>query len=180
MPLHKIPVVGWIVPWAESREVTTFNGQKVRNFGVVKAGEVYRSAYLSLPAAQGMRAAFGLKTVVDLRGTVPKKEMDVRQEMFERAGFTFINIPFDDKTKPSAALITRAYDLMTDARYFPLIVHCAGGRHRTGGVVAFYRQRHDLWTRTGSYEEAVDFGFYSAWGHGDWKRFILEGTVSQP
>lgn len=175
-----IPLVGWIKPWAESRRETWFGGFPLRNFGIVAQGKIYRSAFLSIDCALFMRSKIGLKTIIDLRGNIDPNTMAAREAVFLHNGFRFFNIPFDDKSLPRASDVARCYELMTDERNYPLDIHCAGGRHRTGGMVAFYRQRHDLWTPQASYDEAVDpYGFYTAWGHGDWKDFILHGKVAK-
>ena len=41
-------------------------------------------------------------------------------------------------------------------------------------MIAIYRMKVDGWTAQQAYDEMKEFKFYSIWGHGDMKDFVLD------
>lgn len=113
------------------------------------------------------------KTVVDLRGDLSPKEREKAMARAAKAGADWVSIPLSDKRPPEPETINRWLAMVENKSLHPILVHCKGGRHRTGGLVAAYRIRVQGWSNERAYEEAKAYGFYSAFGHGDWKKFIL-------
>jgi protein tyrosine/serine phosphatase len=56
----------------------------------------------------------------------------------------------------------------------PVYVHCAGGRHRTGSMVAVYRMVHDGWTVDKAYDEMLAYDFYTSNGHKGFKTYVFD------
>lgn len=54
------------------------------------------------------------------------------------------------------------------------LVHCAGGRHRTGIMAAVYRFNHDHWNFDQNYAEMLQYDFYTSNGHEKQKDFIVD------
>jgi protein tyrosine/serine phosphatase len=142
------------------------SGVNISNFGVVD-GRIFRGAQ---PKGQDYSAlkAVGVTTIIDLREDARK---DSRSEA-EAAGLKYVNIPLVDKQTPTeenAAAFLKAVD---DPANGVVYVHCAGGRHRTGSMIAVYRMTHDKWTLDQAYDEMLKYDFYTSGGHGGFKTFV--------
>lgn len=146
----------------------------VKNFGEVVDGKIYRSAAPSLFCLKVASQKIGLKAVLDLRDNWDKAEWRrYRALLWAHYGIAAYNVPFDDKSPPDPASVSIAMSILLDEGNHPILVHCQGGRHRTGGIVAEYRKRFQGYSAEAAYKEAKKYDFYSRWGHGDWKSFIL-------
>src|SRR6266542_1419505 len=68
-------------------------------------------------------------------------------------------------------------DLREDAKddaNWPVFVHCAGGRHRTGVMTAVYRMAVDGWGVDQAYQEMKRYDFSTSWGHGCYKDYVFD------
>lgn len=141
---------------------------EVKNFGQVN-GHIYRGGQ---PEDDGYAelAALGIKTVIDLRDDAKSRA----RKLVERNGMRYINIKLDDRTPPTLEESDQFLKLVNDQANWPVYVHCAGGRHRTGVLVAIYRMEMDSWGAEQAYREMKQFKFYSSWGHGDMKDYVYE------
>lgn len=147
----------------------------VKNFGEVVQGKIYRSAAPDFDAVQAARKTLGIKTVLDLRdGWNPSAWRGWQYVLKTRLGVNAINIPMDDKSYPRAIDIDDAIGILLNPDNWPVLVHCQGGRHRTGGVIAEYRKRIQGWVPDAAYREAKEHDLYRRWGHGDWVDYIKE------
>lgn len=142
-------------------------GISIKNFGVVD-GHIYRGGQPSKDEYRQL-AALGVRTVIDLRLDAKKKA----KEMAEEAGLTYVNIPIDDHSKPTDEQ-TATFLKMIDSASGPVYVHCAGGRHRTGSMIAVYRMTHDGWNIDQAYQEMLNYDFYTRWGHEGFKTFVYD------
>jgi protein tyrosine/serine phosphatase len=115
-------------------------------------------------------AAIGVKTIIDLRDD-PK---DYAKSLSEQAGLKYINFPMSDKEYPSPDVASRFLALVNDKANWPVYVHCAGGRHRTGAMTAVFRMRVQGWDVNRAYDEMKDYDFYTRWGHKAMKRFVFD------
>src|SRR5437870_1540360 len=113
---------------------------KISNFGQVN-DHIYRGAQ---PKGDNYRqlATIGVKTIVDLRGDAERGA----QSAAEAAGLHYINLPLADKQHPQADAAQRFLEIVNNQANWPVYVHCAGGRHRTGSMIAVYRMTMDHWT----------------------------------
>jgi tyrosine-protein phosphatase SIW14 len=80
----------------------------------------------------------------------------------------------DDKSYPPAGIADRFLGIVTNPDNWPVYVHCAGGRHRTGAMTAVYRIAIDGWDADRAYREMKEYDYYSRWGHGDMKDFVYD------
>jgi protein tyrosine/serine phosphatase len=147
-------------------------GFAVRNFGVVD-GRIYRGRQ---PKAEqySQLAVLGVTTVVDLRDDAE----GYARRAAEAAGLTYVNIPIDSKGKPTDA------DVVTFLKTIEAVearnangkayVHCAGGRHRTGSMLAVYRMVRNGWSANRAYDEMEAYDYYSRWGHGGHKEYVFD------
>ncbi|HEV2666938.1 MAG TPA: tyrosine-protein phosphatase [Blastocatellia bacterium] len=115
-------------------------------------------------------AGIGVKTVIDLRDD-PK---DYARELTAQAGMKYVNLPLSDKDYPPPDTASRFLSLVNDKENWPVYVHCAGGRHRTGAMTAVFRMTVQGWDAERAYEEMKDYDFYSRWGHKAMKRFVFD------
>src|SRR5262245_31919285 len=106
-------------------------------------------------------AAIGVRTIIDLRDD-PK---DYAKSLTEQAGMKYINLPMSDKDYPAPDAASRFLALVNDKENWPVYVHCAGGRHRTGAMTAVFRMTSQGWDINRAYEEMKDYDFYTRWGH---------------
>ena len=155
--------------------VTTIN-----NFGQVN-DHIYRGGQ---PKDVEFRqlAVLGIKTVLDLRGDA---EPDSKTEA-EQARLQYINLPLVPKRYPQVDAAIRFLEIVNDQANWPVFVHCAGGRHRTGAMVAVYRMEMDHWTVDQAYKEMKQYDFYTHGGYGCFKEYVyhsclmIRNSISRP
>ena len=140
----------------------------IENFGKVN-DHFYRGAQ---PKARNYEqlAALGIKTIVDLR----EDARDDARSATERAGMSYINLPMKEKSYPQADTATRFLQIVNDEANWPVFVHCAGGRHRTGVMTAVYRMSVDGWGIDRAYQEMKRYDFSTSWGHEAYKDYVYD------
>jgi protein tyrosine/serine phosphatase len=139
---------------------------KLANFGIVD-GRIYRGEQ---PGKDDYRALAGLgvTTIIDLR----EDAKSASRGYAEAAGLKYVNIKIDGHGQPTdddVATFLKVLDESPDAKVY---VHCAGGRHRTGSMIAVYRMVHDGWTLERAYDEMLAYDFYTSNGHKGFKTFV--------
>jgi protein tyrosine/serine phosphatase len=144
----------------------------IDNFGKVN-DHIYRGGQ---PEGDNYRqlVALGIKTIVDLRGdSEPGAKVAA-----ERAGLRYISLPLAPKKYPQADAAQRFLAIVNDQANGPVYVHCAGGRHRTGAMLAVYRMEVDGWDVERAYREMKDYDFYTRFGHGCYKDYVYDYSRS--
>ncbi len=150
---------------ADSMGPLDLPGISIKNFGIVD-GRIYRGEQPSKDEYSEL-ARLGVKTVIDLREDFRSSS----RELAEAAGLTYVNIPIDGHGEPSMEQAD-TFLKTVDAAQGPVYVHCAGGRHRTGSMVAVWRMSRNSWTIDQAYKEMLDYDFYTRNGHGGFKTFV--------
>lgn len=155
----------------------SYPGVKISNFGVVD-GHIFRGEQ---PSGQDYTALanLGIKTIIDLREDA---KGSARRDA-EAAGLRYINIGIDGHGSPSDAQAAEFVKQVNDPANGVCYVHCAGGRHRTGSMIAIYRMTQDGWTIDQAYKEMLAYDFYTGGGHGGFKTFVedyYQRMVSNP
>jgi protein tyrosine/serine phosphatase len=113
-----------------------------KNFGVVEPGQIYRSGKISPFLIRKILTKYDIKVIITLSGdsktSAPNnaerkaaKELGVERLIFSMGGNGTGDI--GDYAKAVAAI----YQAQKENK--PVLVHCAAGAHRTGGVIAAYR-----------------------------------------
>jgi protein tyrosine phosphatase (PTP) superfamily phosphohydrolase (DUF442 family) len=142
-------------------------GITVKNFGVVD-GRIYRGGQPDEEEYTQLKA-LGVTTVIDLR----LDAKSTSRERAEAAGLTYVNIPIDGHGTPTDEHAT-AFLKTVEGASGPVYVHCAGGRHRTGSMVAVYRMTQNNWNIDQAYGEMEAYDFYTRNGHKGFKTFVYD------
>lgn len=138
----------------------------IGNYGQVN-DHLYRGSQPKGREFQELAAA-GIKTVLDLREDAKSGS---RAEA-EQAGLQYVNLPLGDKEYPQADAAQRFLEVVNDRGNWPVYVHCAGGRHRTGSMIAVYRMTVDRWSLDQAYDEMKKYDFYTSGGHSCYKEYV--------
>jgi tyrosine-protein phosphatase SIW14 len=143
-------------------------GIKLGNFGVVN-GRIFRGAQ---PGSKDYAAlsAVGITTIIDLREDA---KSSARRDA-EAAGLRYINIAIKGHGTPTDAQAAAFIAAVNDPANGVVYTHCAGGRHRTGSMIAAYRMSEDGWSLEQAYSEMLAYDFYTRNGHGGFKTFVEE------
>jgi tyrosine-protein phosphatase SIW14 len=149
-------------------EPVTLETCDVENFGKVN-DHYYRGAQPEEGQYEQLRA-LGVKTIIDLRDDAK----DYAKAKAESAGLRYINLPMSDKKYPEEESVNKFLQYANDSNNWPIYVHCAGGRHRTGAMTAIYRMTVDGWQIEKAYDEMKDYDFYTRWGHKAMKTFVFD------
>lgn len=153
---------------AGTRKNKDFPTIDISNFGKVN-DHFYRGSQPEGADYQQL-AALGIKTIIDLRHDAK----DFARPQAERAGLRYINFPMSDRRYPAPDTAQRFLEIANNPANWPVYVHCAGGRHRTGIMTAVYRITVDGWDLDRAYREMKDYDFYTAWGHKAMKDYIFD------
>lgn len=141
---------------------------EVKNFGKIN-DHLYRGGQPDEDEYEQL-AALGMKTVIDLRDDAK----DRAHLWAQKAGMRYINLPIVPKHQPTIEESMRFLSLVNDQANWPVFVHCAGGRHRTGVMIAVYRMEMNNWDVKMAYDEMKDFKFYSSGGYGEMKEYVYD------
>ena len=114
--------------------------------------------------------ALGINTVVDLQ----EEPTDYEKAAVEALGMKYVNIPIVDKGYPTPENVEMFLKLVDDPATGVFYAHCAGGRHRTGDMGALYRFTKYGWSYDLAYKEMKNYDFYTSWGHGKQKDFVVD------
>ncbi|HEV8480368.1 MAG TPA: tyrosine-protein phosphatase [Candidatus Eisenbacteria bacterium] len=139
--------------------------------GVANFGQINESYFRGAqPNRDGFRrlGTLGIKTVIDLQEQAQPGEPEWVQE----AGMKYFNIPLSGSRPANQEQTARFLELVSDSKNWPVYVHCAAGRHRTGEMTGIYRIAHDGWTADRAYQEMQKYGYYSFPNHGSLKRYV--------
>jgi len=140
----------------------------IRNFGVVD-GRIYRGEQPGKKDYPAL-ASIGVKTIIDLRDDASPSSAKYAQN----AGLNYINIPIDGHGIPTDAEAAEFLKVVNDPASGVVYVHCAGGRHRTGSMIAVYRMTQDGWTIDQAYKEMLAYDFYTGGGHEGFKTYVFD------
>lgn len=126
----------------------------VENFAKVSAA-LWRGAQ---PTAEGFRslAAAGVKTVINLR------DRHDDAPLLTGTNLKYVRV-IARAWDPKEAELAEVLKVIANRDNWPVFVHCAHGRDRTGYVVATYRMLVDGWSADDAIREMYDFHFNTIW-----------------
>jgi len=113
-----------------------------KRFDVVEPGRIYRSGQISSNLVRGVLQRHGIRAVVDLTFDNPRDE----NHQAELAAIAELGIerrlcPLNSDGTGDVGIYADAVEAIVAAERAgkPVLVHCAAGAQRTGGVIAIYR-----------------------------------------
>lgn len=140
------------------------------NFGVVESGAIYRSGAPSDRVLERAREVYGIRTVLDLRFHDARTELPASiasKVALRRAAL-------DDLGDVDTKMVEACAQIIAAAANHPILVHCAGGRDRTGAVVACFRVLYQHWLPAYANTEAQSFGLWGDARHRDWANYVRD------
>ena len=152
---------------AQAAETPARQKVRIKNFGCINE-TFYRGAQPEKGDYEDL-AAMGVKTIIDLQREGEARE----QKMVEAAGMKFYRIPMSDNEPPAPEQVAEFLKLVNTPANQPVFVHCKGGRHRTGAMIAVYRMTHDQWAADRAWQEMKQFDFEHGYGHGALKEYVF-------
>lgn len=152
---------------AARRAAAVEAGVDLPNFG--RVNDHYLRGAQPTAAQDDDLKAIGVKTIIDLRDDA----RPYAKEAAERAGLRYVNLPLNDKRYPPKDAAERFLKIANDQANWPVYVHCAGGRHRTGAMTAVYRMTVDGWDIQRAYAEMKQYDFYTRNGHRPYKAYVF-------
>ena len=142
------------------------------NFRAVVPGAVYAGGYQYSMPLSGTIWENQIRTIVTLLPEGSEDDAREQRTASSRAvTFRRVVIPFttpdgesfsspEEFTSAQLAAVETAVSVIADPANQPVFVHCRGGNHRTGAVVAVFRVQHCGWTEEQARAELAQWGGY--------------------
>jgi protein tyrosine/serine phosphatase len=156
------------ISFAQTAPGKNFPNVKIKNFGQMDE-RFYRGAQPKESDYQSLKD-LGITTVIDLRDDPTSYE----KAAVEALGMKYVHIPMIAKKYPKPESVEAFLKIVNDPSTGAFYVHCAGGRHRTGVMGAVYRFTKYGWNFDQVYKEMKNYDFYTRFGHGDFKDFVVD------
>ncbi len=131
-----------------------------KRWGVIEPGKIYRSGQLSAALVRKTLSKHNIKVIVDLTGNIPSdKDQEAEKQAATELGIEVLRFPLRGNGTGDINNYARAIAAIVDARNKakPVLVHCAAGTQRTGGVVACYRMLIEKKPPSFAYEELLRY-----------------------
>lgn len=113
-----------------------------KRWGVVEQGCIYRCGRLPLDRVRAILINHNIRVLVDLTENNPTNRFQIRERAAAlKTGIEYHNFPLIGDGTGDLANYADAIAIICRSRAEgkPVLVHCAAGAQRTGGVVAAYR-----------------------------------------
>jgi hypothetical protein len=117
-----------------------------KRFGVVEAGSVYRCGWLPQWRADKVLSDNGIDVIIDMTHEIPPghaghEKQAAELQAAERLGIEHKRFELAGDGTGDLTSYVRALETMAEAKKAgkQVLVHCAAGSQRTGGVIAYYR-----------------------------------------
>ncbi len=124
------------------------------NFGIVKENVLYRSGEPDLEDFQVIHQYLKLKTILNLQREVsPVEENFAREHQIQ-----IVHVPMSAAVPPTEDQVTQFFDIVTDVKRHPILMHCQGGADRTGVLTALYRIEFENWSKKDAVFEMMKHG----------------------
>lgn len=162
-----------LVPLIAAGAYSGFYRYHLKRFAKLDDGVFYRVAQPTEVGFQVLDKYYGVKTVVSLQlydfrlhsGWFDPGSADGHKEAeyVKQLGMKHVQWTMgDEQCWPwlDPYQLEAFYRLVDDPANYPIVVHCMGGRHRTGTLSALYRLEYDRWPIEEALREmyAFDFG----------------------
>jgi protein tyrosine/serine phosphatase len=141
--------------------------KQLREFRVVRAGVLYRSGQMAVPALRRVCHDYGIRTIITLRdkAVANSPKMDLAEEAFcAKEEITHYRFPLrnweaPDGSAPVEENVRQFREIMNEPRNHPVLIHCFAGIHRTGAYCAIFRMEYDHWTHAAALAEVKACGY---------------------
>lgn len=100
----------------------------------------------------------GIKTVLNLRGGSNPDRSWYQEERrgVEAIGAEWVHLGISGSRPPLPEELEAFFSLVEDRERWPILLHCQGGIHRTGALVALYRMQYEGWPNERAVAEMED------------------------
>lgn len=135
-----------------------------KRFGVVEQNKIFRSGRIAPHLIRKTLQKHGIKVIIDLTDPEPDNpSCQAEQEAVSRLGITYFNFPLCGAGTGNITNYAKAISAIKQANdeNKPVLVHCAAGVQRTGGVIASYRLLVEKQTPATAFSELVRYGWKS-------------------
>ena len=131
------------------------------NFGIVENGSIYRSGQLLPFQLEKVISRYGIHTVIRLNNfqlsTAKLKEI---QNIYARHHTKEIPLIMPGDGLGSFEQYDKAIEILSTPNNFPILVCCARGTYRTGGIIAAYRLVIQNWAFDKVIKEMQNYRFH--------------------
>ncbi len=113
-----------------------------KRFGVVEQGRIYRSGQLSAALVKKVLVEHNIKVIVDLNSRQPDNpDQQAETQAADELNIRLLRFPLGGKGTGDINEYAGAITAISQAEKnkLPVLIHCAAGTQRTGGVIAAYR-----------------------------------------
>ena len=172
----RIAIVGslvrgaWRRPvWAGALLAVTLAGC-VQPVTAVNPDKVYRSGQLTSTELQQACEDLRIKTIINLRQSASSAKREEALLAFNDT--RVVHLPMDQNTPPTEEELDTFFAIMDDRLSYPVLIHCAHGKDRTGVMVAMYRIRYERWSPERAYKEMAQHG-HNSWVYSNLRPFVL-------
>ena len=113
-----------------------------KKFGVVVPGHIYRSGQISAPLIKKILTKHNIRVIVELSSVNPNNpEQRAEEKAAAELNIKVLRFPMSgngtgDVNDYAGAVTAIAH---AEKQNLPVLVHCAAGAYRTGGVIAIYQ-----------------------------------------
>ncbi len=163
-----LAVVAFFVVWNNGLEDRLFP----KRWGVVEAGQIFRSGRIHPALMEETLRKNGVKAIVNLCGK--DKHADAEAAVGGKLGIDITYVPMSGDGTADAVRYAAAVGKIIEMRKAgkPVLVHCAAGTQRTGGVVAVYRLLVEKASPAEVLKEMTRFGWRAGQNENRLPRFI--------
>ncbi len=106
------------------------------NFHFIDAN-VWRSSQPSPQSIKLLKEKYGLKSILNLRGSEEADSWE--KSLADSLGINYIHFPMDARIPQSEDTLKTILKIVNSSENHPILVHCLGGKDRTGIVIALYK-----------------------------------------
>jgi protein-tyrosine phosphatase len=113
-----------------------------KKFGVVIPGHIYRSGQISAPLIKKILTKYSIRVIIDLTSADPNNyNKQAEKKIVAELNIKVLRFPMSGNGIGDVNDYADAVIAITNAekQNLPVLVHCAAGAMRTGGVIATYR-----------------------------------------
>lgn len=106
------------------------------NFHIVDKN-VWRSSQPNPEAIILLKKTYGLKSILNLRSV--EETNDSEKKLADSLKIKYISFPMDARLPQNKDTLKKILDVVKDTGNYPILIHCLGGKDRTGLIVALYK-----------------------------------------